>query len=69
MVSTQKIKEPFIGSLGILIAGIITIPLAGSASGVDVNSYQALQMSFIFFVLRFFWLYILRNYFEGRNGI
>ena len=58
--------EPFIGSLGILIFGVVSIQFAGSLVGVQMTSMQSFGMSLIFFVARFIWLAILRFYFGGK---
>lgn len=56
--------EAFIGSFGILVSGILTIPLAGGLVGVDVTMQQGAIMSALFFVGRFAWLYLVRVIFS-----
>lgn len=56
-------KEPLIATLGILIAGFITIPFAADLSGNHIDTLGAIKMSFIFAAGRFIWLYLLRIYF------
>jgi hypothetical protein len=58
-----KALEAFIGSFGILIFGFLSIPVAAAMVGAQVSASQGAQMSFIFFVLRFVWLYMLRRVF------
>lgn len=64
----KKFIEPLLGSLGILIAGIITIPFAGYLSGVSIDAAAALKMSIYFFIGRFIWLYILRHFFSKERN-
>lgn len=56
--------EATIGSFGMLLSGLITIPLAARAVGVKINIKQAVGMSAIFFVLRVIWLWIVRGFFS-----
>jgi hypothetical protein len=56
--------EAFIGSFGILLAGMFTIPFAAHLSGVQMNLMQGAQMSALFFIGRFIWLYIVRVVFS-----
>jgi hypothetical protein len=60
-------KEPLIGTLGILFAGIITIPFAASMSGAIISPLEALKMSVIFAVGRFVWLLSIRLYFSRHE--
>jgi hypothetical protein len=60
----MKALEAFIANLGITLAGLITIPLAGWLAGVSISTNQNLGMNAFFFVLRFFWLFGVRTYFE-----
>jgi hypothetical protein len=61
------ILEPFIGSLGILVFGFISIPIVGHLSGAEIDLVSAVKMSFIFFIGRFIWLYILRQIFSKNR--
>ena len=63
----MKALESFIGSAGILVVGLITIPLAGELSGVHIGGYEAMKMSLLFFTGRFFWLWLLRVIFEKHG--
>lgn len=56
--------EAFVASLGILVAGFVTIPLAAWAVGAHVTTAQGAGMGALFFVARFAWLWLLRCYFE-----
>lgn len=60
------ILEPILGSLGILIAGFATIPLVGKLAGADISMSQGLVMGLVFFILRFFWLLVLRLTFSKK---
>jgi len=64
---TRLFGEPLIGSLGILLAGFVTIPLAAYFVGANVSSAQGLEMGLIFFVGRFVWLSVLRLIFSKRS--
>lgn len=59
--------EALIGSAGILLAGLVTIPLTAWAVGASVNMAQGAGMSVLFFVGRFVWLALLRAWFERRK--
>lgn len=61
--------EPLIGSLGIAIAGMFTIPLVGRMWNVSMTWKQGLGMSLTFFILRFIWLAFLRNEFAGSECV
>ena len=56
--------ESFIGSLGILLGGFVTIPLVGRMYGVKINWKQAVKMSITFFFLRWIWLFSVREFFS-----
>jgi hypothetical protein len=56
--------EAAVGSFGMLLSGLITIPLAARTVGVKINLKQAFGMSLIFFVLRVIWLWIVRGFFS-----
>lgn len=56
--------ESLLGSIGILIVGFWTIPLAGYFAGVEISGGAGMQMSLMFFVARFIWLYALRCIFS-----
>ena len=60
----MRALEAFIGSFGILLAGIFTIPFVGGFAGVEMTSMQGLQMSLWFFFGRFLWLYVNRVFFS-----
>lgn len=60
----KRFLEPFIGSIGILFAGVLTIPFAGGIAGTSISYSQALTMGVVFFILRFAWLCLLRWYFS-----
>lgn len=64
--SKQGIRalEAFIGSVGILAVGMLTIPLAVNLVGADISAQQGLGMGTIFFVGRFLWLYVVRLFFS-----
>ena len=65
----KNVLEPFLGSLGILLAGVFTIPFAGSISGVNIDYYQAIKMSVLFFIGRFLWLYFLRKVYDSNRYV
>jgi uncharacterized membrane protein len=65
----QKFIEPLIGSLGIWLAGIVTLPFTSSIAGATITPYQALKMGGILFVMRLIWLCILRLWFLRRNHV
>ena len=56
--------EAFIGSLGILLFGMLSIPVVGHLFGVQISMEQGFYMGATFFVLRFAWLYLLRKLFH-----
>jgi len=56
--------EAFLGSMGILLVGMFTIPYVGGMYGVQISLHQGVYMSMTFFVLRFIWLYFLRKMFR-----
>ncbi len=60
----MKLLEAIVGSFGILLFGVISIPIVGALSGVPINLAQGAQMSAIFFVGRIFWLYAVRYFFN-----
>lgn len=59
--------ESFIGSLGILVAGFLTIPIVGKLAGVEMTATQGVEMSAFFFIGRFVWLYALRVFFSNKK--
>jgi len=61
------VLEAFIGSLGILVFGFLSIPLAAKWMGASITLDQGMGMSFIFFVSRFLWLLCLRAFFAEKN--
>jgi len=61
------VLESFIGSLGILVFGFLSIPLAAKWMGASITLDQGIGMSFIFFVSRFLWLLCLRSFFAHKN--
>ena len=54
--------ESFVVSLGILVIGVFTIPLAGMVAGVKIRKKQAFVMSLLFFLGRWAWVYAVRMY-------
>ena len=52
--------ESFIVSLGILVVGIFTIPLAGKVAGVKITHMQATVMGLVFFAGRWAWVWGVR---------
>jgi len=60
----MKFAEALVGSMGIMLVGFLTIPLAGHVAGLRISSVQAFAMSWVFFILRLLWLLALRCYFE-----
>ena len=56
----MKALEAFLGSMGILMVGMFTIPYVGKMYGAKITRRQGIYMSLTFFVLRFIWLYSLR---------
>ncbi len=60
----MKLLEAIVGSFGILLFGVISIPIVGALSGVAINLTQGAQMSAIFFVGRILWLYAVRRFFS-----
>lgn len=52
--------ESFIVSLGILVVGIFTIPLAGKVAGVKITHRQATVMGLVFFAGRWAWVWGVR---------
>lgn len=64
----KKFIESFLGSFGILIAGVVTIPLAAKLSGAPViSTSSAISMSIMFFVARLIYLYLLRLIFSRHK--
>jgi hypothetical protein len=61
---TRLFLEPLLGSIGILLAGFLTIPLAAYFVGATVSAEQGFEMGLIFFVARFAWLSLLRLIFS-----
>jgi hypothetical protein len=53
----DDLTRAIVGSLGILLAGFATIPLAAWVSGAHVDLVQGAKMSIIFFLGRIVWLY------------
>lgn len=66
-MTKHLIVEPLLGSLGILLAGSLTIPLAAHFVGADVSAAQGIEMGLIFFAGRFAWLSLLRLIFSKRS--
>lgn len=63
----KNVLEPFLGSIGITLVGIFSIPFVAKQAGVTVDSYQAFKMSLMFTVGRFLYLLALRCYFHKKN--
>jgi len=61
--------EAFLGSMGILLVGMFSIPFVASIYGVEMSHTQGAQMSGTFFLLRWLWLYVLRRFFHARGSI
>lgn len=59
-----RFAEAFIASLGIMAFGWVSIPVVGHMAGVQITAHQGAVMSAWFFVLRFAWLYALRELFS-----
>jgi uncharacterized membrane protein len=57
-----------VGSVGILLAGVVTLPLAVHFAGGQLNAVQAAHASIILFFLRWVWLYLVRIFFQKRSG-
>lgn len=56
--------EAFVASLGILLAGFVTLPLAAWLVGAHLTAGQGAGMGAILFVLRFLWLWGVRAAFH-----
>jgi hypothetical protein len=63
----RLVLEPLLGSVGILIAGFLTIPLAAYFVGADISPEQGFEMGLIFFAGRFAWLALLRLIFSKKE--
>jgi len=66
-MNKRLLIEPLLGSLGILLAGFLTIPLAAYFVGADVSTAQGFEMGLIFFAGRFAWLALLRLIFSKKD--
>jgi len=64
---TRLFVEPLLGSMGILLVGFVTIPLAAYFVGADISTAQGLEMGLIFFSGRFVWLLVLRLIFSKKD--
>lgn len=60
--------EALVGSLGILVASFVTVPLAAWLVGAHVTAAQGAGMGLLFFVLRFAWLWLVRVVFERAKA-
>jgi hypothetical protein len=60
----HNLIESFVGSVGPLLAGVVTIPLTGLAAGVSIGYYEAAKMSLFLFAIRWVYLYAVRCYFS-----
>jgi hypothetical protein len=56
--------EAFLGSFGIFLFGLVSIPVVLRLHGVRVTIRQNVFIGLTFFILRFFWLYFLREVFS-----
>lgn len=56
--------EAFVASLGILLFGFATVPLAGWAVGVSITPQQGAGMGLLFFAGRFVLLWAVRTAFH-----
>lgn len=64
---TRAATESLMGSAGILLSGIVTIPLAADAVGASVSMQQGASMSIIFFFGRWVYLFALRMWFQRKE--
>lgn len=56
--------EALVASLGILLAGFVTLPLAAWLVGAHLTAGQGAGMGVVLFVLRFAWLWAVRAGFD-----
>lgn len=63
----MKALEAFVGTFGIAVVGWLTIPLAARVAGAQIEPSQAVVMSAVFFVGRFFWLLAVRHFFHAKG--
>jgi hypothetical protein len=61
------LTEAAVGSAGLFVFGLVTIPLAGWVNGVDISMSQGAGMGVVFFGTRMIWLYMVRYFFRGRQ--
>ena len=67
-IDTRALAEAFVGSLGIFLAGFMTLPLAGFVAGVHVSMGQGAVMGLVLGVLRTIWFYVLRITWKKLEG-
>lgn len=62
----KTLIESFVGSAGILVSGLVTIPLAAHLAGAEISIAASAKMSLLFFVGRWLWLGAVRYTFARR---
>lgn len=66
---TRAALEALLGSAGILLAGVVTIPAAAWAVGATINLQQGASMSVLFFFGRWIYLFALRMWFQAKEDM
>jgi hypothetical protein len=68
-IDESILSEATVGSAGLFVFGLITIPLAGLVNGVIISFVQGFGMGSFFFCTRIVWLYLVRYCFKRWGKI